>query len=121
MPPPPTRGLAHAQTEAAGEGVVLGAHSCAALEVHGGTVFPRVVASDRAQPQREVPALEAALFQLHSGLQGRAPAAEAPGRQPQHRVVGERRGALARGQGPAGLRRERRDEDIEGKEVSGKM
>lgn len=88
--------------------MVLGAQGSAALEVHRGVVFARVVASGRAQPQREVPALEAALFQLHSGLQGRAPAAQAPGRQPQHRVVGERRGALARGQGPTGLGRERK-------------
>lgn len=87
--------------------MVLGAHSSEAVEVHRGAVFARVVASGRAQPQREVPALEAALFQLHSGLQGRAPAAQAPGRQPQHRVGGGRRGALAMGQGPAGLGRER--------------
>lgn len=78
--------------EAAGEGAVP--------EVHGGAVLARVRASGRAQPKREVPALEAPLVQLHAGLQGRPPAAQAPGRQPQHRVGG------AAGWGQAGSGRE---------------
>lgn len=62
VPPPPTRRLAHAQTEAAGKGAVP--------EAHSGVVLAGVGASGRAQPQREVPALEAHFFQLHAGLQG---------------------------------------------------
>lgn len=94
--------------EAAGEGAVP------VPEVHGGAVLARVRASGRAQPEREVAAPEAPLFQLHAGLQGRPPAAQAPGRQPQHRV------GAARGWGRAGRGRER-DADVKGKEVSREM
>lgn len=94
VPPPPTRCLAHAQTEEADEGAVP------VPEAHGGAVLAGVVASGRAQPQREVPALEAALFQLHAGLQRRPPDAQASGSHPEHRVAagpralrGGRRGA----------------------------
>lgn len=66
-------------------------------------VLAGVGASGRAQPQREVPALEAALIQLHVGLQGRPPDAQASGSQPKHRVAagprapgGERRGLTER-------------------------
>lgn len=91
-PPPPTGGLAHAQTEAASEGAVP--------EVHRRAVVPGVGASGRAQPQREVPALEAALFQPHAGLQGGPPAAQASGRQHQHHVAA-RPGAPGGGRGGA--------------------
>ena len=79
VPPPPTRRLAHAQTEAAGKGAVP--------EAHGGVVLAGVGASGRAQPQREVPALEAHFFQPHAGLQGRPANAQASGGQPQHGVA----------------------------------
>lgn len=79
VPSPRTRGLAHAQTEAAGESAVP--------ELHRGAVLAGVRESGRAQPQREVPALEAALFQLHAGLQRRPPEAQAPRSQPQHHVA----------------------------------
>lgn len=101
--------------------MVPGAHGGAVPEAHGGVVFAGVGASDRAQPQREVPALEAAVFQLHAGLQGRAPAAQAPGSQPQHRVGGGRRGARAGARGPAGSGRERWGGDVKRQEVPGEM
>ena len=95
VPPPPTRRLAHAQTEAAGKGAVP--------EAHGGVVLAGVGASGRAQPQREVPTLEAHFFQLHAGLQGQLANAQASGGQPQHCVAagpgtpgGGRRGATGR-------------------------
>lgn len=98
-PPPPTGGLAHAQTEAAGEGAVP--------EVHCRAVLAGVGASGRAQPQREVPALEAALVQLHAGLQGGPPAAQAAGGQHQHHVAPRTR-APGGGRGGAQAGRGRR-------------
>jgi hypothetical protein len=78
-PAPPTRGLAHAQTETTGEGAVPEAHGC--------KILARVGAQGWAQPQREVPALEAAILQLHAGLQRQPPAAQASGSHAQHRVA----------------------------------
>lgn len=101
--------------------MVPGAHSGAVPEAHDGAIFAGVGASGRTQPQREVPALEAALFQLHAGLQGRTPAAQAPGSQPQHSVEGGRRGARTGGWGPAGRGRERCDGGIKGQEVLREM
>lgn len=77
---PPTRGLAHAQTEPAEERAVP-------EEAHGGVVLAAVGAQRWAQPQGEIPSLEAALVQLHSRLQGEPPAAQAPGGHAQHCVA----------------------------------
>lgn len=121
-PPPPTGGLAHAQAEATGVGALP--------EVHRGKVLAGVGASGRAQPQREVPALEAALVQPHAGLQGRPPAAQAARSLHQHHVAarpgarrGGRRGARA-GRGSrraAGRERGPGLSDSRGEEARGKM
>jgi hypothetical protein len=50
-------------------------------------VLARIGAQSWAQPQREVPALEAALLQLHVGMQGLPPAAQASWSHAQHRVA----------------------------------
>lgn len=73
------RGLAHAQAETAGEGAVR--------EAHGGVVLASIGSLGWAQPQREVPALEAALIQLHAGRQGQPPAAQASWSHAQDRVA----------------------------------
>lgn len=50
-------------------------------------VLASVGAPGWTQPQREVPALEAALVQLHAALQGQPPAAQASRSHAQHRVA----------------------------------
>lgn len=59
----------------------------AVREAHHGVVLASVGAPGGTQPQREIPALEAALVQLHAGLQGQSPAAQASWSQAQHRVT----------------------------------
>lgn len=59
----------------------------AVREAHRGVVLASVGAPGWTQPQREVPALEAALVQLHAGLQGQPPAAQASWSHAQHRVT----------------------------------
>lgn len=50
-------------------------------------VLARIFALSWAQPQREVPALEATLLQLRVGIQGLPPAAQASCSHAQHRVT----------------------------------
>lgn len=83
-------------------------------------VLARIGAQSWAQPQREVPALEAALLQLHVGIQGLPPAAQASRSHAQHCIATrcwfprrEHPPAKVKGRNRRGLARENRIEKFE--------